>query len=860
MAGLPVHGDGQGLGVTDLSALVSIRDDLQAARDKAAARLEAGLGGVETARLYAAAADRAVTAVWDLFGTGDTDVSVLAVGGYGRGVLAPWSDLDLMLLIPARLPPELEARIEAVHHGLWDLGFKVGWAVRTEAEALRLARQDMTVRTSLLEARYLVGAAGPADRFLSRFRRAVKKADPRPFIAAKLEERDIRHAKAGSVRYQVEPNVKDGKGGLRDLNTLYWIARSLAPQSDMGRAALEGLLTAREQRLAAQAFDFLWAVRIHLHLLAGRAQDKLAFEYQPEVARRMGSKDRKGELPVERFMRRYFVIARDVGALTRAMSAKLEAQHAKQAGGLMRLLPLPGRRRKSAVDGVVEEAGRLTVTDATALADNPVRMLELFREADRLGLDLHPDAFGAVARSLDRVTPALRRDPEAARALIDILAHGKRPYRTLSLMNEAGLLGRFVPEFARVVGQTQFNRYHAYTVDEHTLQAIGILRDIETGTLKDDHPLSHSIFPLIDDREALYLALLLHDVGKGGTRGQLEDGAIAARRACERMGLGHARAELVAWLVEHHLVLSDFAQKRDAADPATIAAFAEIVGDLERLRMLLVLTAADVRAVGPGVWNGWKGQLMRDLYAATAARFRGEDTPDDVSPEPDAALMARAIKQGAAAELVHRPAWDTAELTFVARDRHGLFADVVATLAAEGADVSGARVHTSDDGWAIDVFQLQHSQGGAYGEGDPQASRRLQKAVVDAALGRRKPGAPANATPRTSVFDVAPVVVFDNPNGGDATILETSGRDRPGLLADLAAALSASGLTIRSAHIESHGVRAVDAFYVTTKTGKRLTAKADQARVREALLAALKPPVEPVAPKKMARARASAAR
>ena len=848
------------MGTPDLTA---IRTDLDTARERAGQRLDGGLKGVEAARLYAVAADQAVMALWDQIVEGQAGaegVSLLAVGGYGRRVLGPFSDLDLMVLRPAKSPPETERLIEAVLHGLWDLGFKIGWSVRTRAEALKLARQDMTIRTSLLEARHLIGDETLSEAFLTRFRRMVKTTDPRPFIAAKLDERDVRHSKAGTVRFQVEPNVKDGKGGLRDLNSLYWIARALAPDSDMGREALEGLLTSKERRLAVQAFDFLWTVRIHLHRLAGRAQDKLAFEYQPEVAKLMGWIDRKGEPAVERFMRRYFVIARDVGALTRAMSAKLEAQHAKQAGGLMRLLSLPGRRRKSRIEGVVEEAGRLTVTEAASLSDHPLRMLELFREADRLGLDLHPDAFGAVARSLDRITPALRRDPEAARALIDVLAHGKRPYRTLSLMNEAGLLGRFVPEFARVVGQTQFNRYHAYTVDEHTLQAIGILKDIETGALKDDHPLSHSIFPLIDDREVLYLALLLHDVGKGGTRGQLEDGAIAARRACERMGLGHARAELVAWLVEHHLVLSDFAQKRDAADPATIAAFAGIVGDLERLRMLLVLTAADVRAVGPGVWNGWKGQLMRDLYAATEARFRGEDIPDDVGPEAGSTLMARAVKQGAAASLIHRPAWDTAELTFVARDRHGLFADVVATLAAEGADVSGARVHTSDDGWAIDVFQLQHGQGGPFAEDDPRVSRRLEKAVVDAALGRRKPGPPATTGPRTSVFDVAPVVVFDNPVGGEATIIEASGRDRPGLLADLAQAVSAAGLAIRSAHIESHGVRAVDAFYVTTKNSQRLTAKADQARVREALLAALKPPVEPIAPKKMARARASAAR
>lgn len=846
-------------------ALAAVRADLEAARERAGLRLDAGLKGVEAARLYAAAADHAVKALWEIARAGmapDAErFSLLAVGGYGRGVLAPFSDLDLMILRSGAAAPRGEPVVQTLLHALWDLGFKIGWAVRTPNEALRLARDDMTIRTTLLEARHLAGDQALTDAFLDRFRKQVNKADARPFIAAKLAERDARHRKAGAVRYQVEPNVKDGKGGLRDLNALFWIARSLAPESPLGQSVLEGLLTHKEQRLAVQAFDFLWAVRIHMHRLAGRAEDKLSFDLQPEVAKRMGWSGRGDEPAVERFMRRYFVIARDVGALTRAMSAKLEAMQAKPAGGLMRLLPLPRRRPKpSPIEGVVEEGGRLTVHDPAILADHPLRMLELFREADRQGLDLHPDAFGAVARSLDRVSPSLRRDPEAARALIDILAHGRQPYRTLSLMNEAGLLGRFLPEFARVVGQTQFNRYHAYTVDEHTLQAIGILKDIETGALKDDHPLSHAIFPKIADKEALYLALLLHDVGKGGTRGQLEDGAIAARRACERMGLDPARAGLVAWLVEHHLVLSDFAQKRDTADPATIAAFSEIVGDLDRLRMLLVLTAADVRAVGPGVWNGWKGQLMRELYSATEARFRGEDeTPDEIAP-PDAALMARAVKQGAAAALVHRPEWDTAELTFVARDRHGLFADVVQALAAEGADVTGARVRTSEEGWAVDAFQLQDGQGGPFALDDPRLSRRLEKAVVEASLGRARPRPPHAPPGRTSVFDVAPVVVFDNPEGGSATIVETSGRDRPGLLADLARALTDAGLAIRSAHIESHGARAVDAFYVTTRKGARLTAAADQARVREALLAALKPGADTASPRRLARAPASAAR
>ena len=847
-------------------ALEAIRTRLEAARDKAGARLEGGLKGVEAARLYAQAADEAVKALWAEAearhpGAG---LSLVAVGGYGRAVLAPFSDLDLLFLRAGKTTAQAEAFAQTVLHGLWDLGFKVGWAVRGLDECIRLARKDMTIRTGLLEARPLAGDAALTDKLIARFRRDVERADPRPFIQAKLAERDTRHARAGAVRYQVEPNVKDGKGGLRDLNTLFWIARSLAPHSDMGRAALEGMLTPKEQRLAVQAFDFLWAVRIHMHRIAGRAQEKLSFDVQPEVARLMGWSGRGEEPAVERFMRRYFVIARDVGALTRALCAKLEARHAKPAEGLMRLLPLPRAKRAKplAIEGLVVEEGRLSVTDPKVMERDPETMLLLFREADRLDLDLHPDAFGAVARSLDAVTPQLRRKPEATRAFLDVLAHGRRPYRTLSLMNETGLLGRFLPEFARVVGQTQFNRYHAYTVDEHTLQAIGALKDIETGKLKDDHPLAHSIIPLIADREALYLAMLLHDVGKGGTRGQLEDGAIAARRACERLGLEPKRAELVAWLVRHHLVLSDFAQKRDVADPATIEAFADIVGDLERLRMLLAMTGADVRAVGPNVWNGFKGRLMRELYAATERRFRG--APDeglDILGD-EAELIARAATKGQpVVRLRPAPEMQATELALAARDRPNLFAEVARALADNGADVIGARLATTPEGWALEIFWLQDQTGQAFAAEDARLGRVLSRAVERAARGEAPASAPERRpTPRRSVFEVAPVVAFDNPPGGEATVIEATGRDRPGLLADLARALSDAELQVRSAHIENHGERAVDAFYVVTASGERITTAKTRERVREALLKALDPPAEAPPARRLARARASAAR
>ena len=838
-------------GPTAVAAI--LRETWEAARARAGRRLEAGGEGVEVARLYCAAADDLLIALWRVTTetlypahnpTAAERLSLIAVGGYGRGVLAPYSDLDLLFLRPWKSSPRTEQVIEFMLHILWDLGVKVGQSARSIDEGLSLAKSDMTIRTTLLEARYLAGDAALAQEFEQKFQALVARADPRAFIAAKLEERDVRHQKTGAVRYRVEPNVKDGKGGLRDLNTLFWIARALAPESPLGARVLDDLLTARERRTFEEAFDFLWRTRAHLHRVAGRAEEKLTFDLQPEVARRMGWHGRGDEPAVERFMRRYFLNARDVGALTRAMSAKLEARHQKRTMSLSRLIP--GRRRNLGVEGFIEEAGRLSVTGAEVFAQAPEKLLYLFRVADQHDLDLHPDAFSAVTRSLSLVTPSLRRDPEATRAFLDILAQGQRPYRVLTLMNETGLLGRFLPEWGRIVGQTQFNMDHAYTVDEHTLQAIGIINDIWRGKLKADHPTATEIVHRIDDFEALMLAMLLHDVGKGGDRGQLEDGAIAARRACDRLGIDPRRTEFVVWLVLNHLALSDYAQKRDVSDPATVRAFADLVGDPERLRTLLVLTVADIRAVGPGVWNEWKGQLMRALFKRAEAVFRGEDLSRVEPLDDHAELIARAGAGGAAAEaLMTAPAAETdraaTRVAIAATDRSGLFADLARALAEAGADVVGARVATAPDGTALDVFELQDGAGAPYGQAEPRRLTRLIAGLEAAALGKGgTAGLPTPApNPRRAAFDVRPTVIIDLEETPGAAVVEVSGADRPGLLADLARTLADHRLSIRSAHIAGFGERAVDAFYVTDGKGQTPKAGRGLERLRRDLEAVL---------------------
>jgi [protein-PII] uridylyltransferase len=850
-------------------------------------RLENGAGGIETARLLSGVTDEVVCALYDFTNvhifrasnpTEGERLALMAVGGYGRGTLAPFSDVDLLFVRPYKQTAHAESVIEYMLYALWDLGFKVGHASRTIEECLKLSREDFTIRTSILEARRLNGDQRLADELQRRFREEVIRGTGSEFVAAKLKERDERHARAGASRYLVEPNLKEGKGALRDLNTLFWIAQYLHPVASPDHALSLELFNRREVRAFIRAFDFLWAVRCHLHYVTGRPEERLTFDLQPEIAARMGYFDRERKdgdntPAVERFMRRYFLIAREVGVLTREFCAKLETDQAKKKPqGLSRFLP--GRRgganrRPLDVPGFLEEGGRLTVEGAHVFERDPVNLLRLFVIADRRDLDLHPDAFTAATRSLTLITSKMRRDPQAAAAFLDVLARGRRTYATLTLMNEAGVLGRFIPEFGHIVAQMQFNMYHSYTVDEHTLRAVGIMADIARGELGQDHPLAVSIWPLIEDREVLFLAMLLHDTGKGGVGGQEKAGARAARAACERLGLERERIELVAWLVEHHLQMSDYAQKRDVADPQTVAAFARIVENPERLRLLLVLTVADIRAVGPGVWNGWKGQLLRELFGATEAVFRGGRGANPaatfarhlqaeakqardalIAVDPEAAVWAQSLEDayftnftaeehrtqaalarraaaagGAAAQARILGDRNAAEITVTAKDRQGLFADLAGVLAGFGANVVGAKAYTSRTGRVLDVFFLQDASGSPFACENPRTLERLVLALEAAGRGEAVTHESRAALDlgRTAGFTIIPSVTVDNDASQDASVIEVSGRDRPGLLGALARTLAEARLSIQSAHVDSYGERAVDAFYVVGPDGDKLT-------------------------------------
>ncbi len=896
-----------------------LHERLAHGRALAKQRLEEGKNGLAVARLLAEIADEVLRALFDFTTThvvrarNPTEgerFAVIAVGGYGRGELAPSSDLDLLFLRAYKPTPFTESVTEYMLYMLWDLGLKVGHASRNIDECVKLASQDHTVQTALLESRRIVGDETLAHELEKRFRKEVTRRDQAGYIAAKLKERDERHARIGASRYMVEPNIKEGKGGLRDLHTLFWMARRRYGFSRPRDYVEAGVFTEDERFAFRRALRFLWTVRCHLHFITGRAEERLTFDLQPELAKRMGYSARSDHSAVERFMKHYFLVAKEVGMLTRVLCAKLEADNAKQAPrGLGRLLDSARRRTAPETPGFYIDGGRLNIEDARVLR-RPSNVIKLFEIAERRDLDIHPEALGEAARRARALTPAWRKDAESRELFLKIVESPRHPAAALKLMNEAGVLGKFVPEFGRIVAQMQFNMYHHYTVDEHTLQAIETMSEIERGLHKDRHPLATSIFPKIINRRALYLAMLLHDTGKGGGDQQVE-GEKSARAACERLGLPKEEVALVGWLVRHHLVMSDVAQKRDIGDPRTIAQFAATVGSVERLRLLLILTVSDIRAVGPSIWNDWKGQLLRDLYRLTEAALHGgrsdeqavrehlahiseqakQDLLAEISDEDgvlDAWLGARedgywlnhdaearawhareviAARKGRAIPHVAARIRETQGVTEVlvyAGDRPGLFASLAAAISAAGADIVGARVHTTKDGAAFDVFSVQTTDLKPFGLRDARTLDLLVQRLTRAALEDHPLPAAKPPSRRNAAFAIEPWVRIDNDISPDATVIEASGRDRLGLLAELAHVCAGAGVSIVSAHIDTYGVRASDVFYVQEREGGPVANPRRIAALRGKLEAVLRasepePPADP-ARKPLAVARHSPAR
>ena len=859
------------------------------------------LGGLEMAHRICAIHDEILTALYDYTvthivrsanPTESERIAVCVVGGSGRGEMAPFSDVDILFLLANKKGSAFTENVtEHMLYMLWDLGFKVGHSTRSIDQCISLAKEDQTILTALLDVRYLSGDEDLANALYTRFRREITKGSGRVYIAHKLEERDQRHTREGNSRYVIEPNIKEGKGGLRDLHVLYWIMRYLDQDEQVKDAQatepyveMKLFSKAAGQRFS-RAADFLWRARIHLHLAAGRATESLSFDRQTVLCRKMGYASGPVEVAVERFMQEYFTNAREVGALTRIACARLEDANALSLPkGLTSLLP--NRRRGMKNKNFKIQKGRLTFTDAMQIRESPSLIMSLFDEAGRHNLDIHPDAFQAINFRRNLMDNNFRRDPEISKIFQSVLLNSAAPYATLKAMNESGVLGRYLLEFGGIVARTQFNMHHAFTVDEHTLFLVYYLHEIFSNELADENPVATQIAQGLSDvdRLTLYLACLFHDTGKG-QGDQCIEGAMLGRKGCRRLGVSKDIVDNVAWLIRRHLDLSETAQRRDISDPDTIAEFGGLIGSQERLDLLYMLTIVDIRAVGPGIYNDWKGSLLRELYGATSNFLTGrpalapqakaasvreqlfeklpEKMRERVAPVmselsdsyfvstdmPDLIRHGRFFDAAIAAGTLDDVAvgtrrnlqTDHTELRVVTQDRRGLFADLSLAISSCGASIIGARLYTGHTGRVMNIFYLQNDQGLAYGRKNDVAIETLKARAVKAVHGKLDEiSIPSKiGSRRAEAIPVHPDVTISSAPQGDRYIIDVQGRDRPGLLWELATALRDLGLDLLSAHIENVGTMAVDAFYVRGEDESDLTAMKRQTEIKQTIMSIL---------------------
>ncbi len=794
---------------------------------------------------------------------------------------------------------------------LWDLGLKVGHATRSVSQCLAEAAEDATVRTTLLDARRIAGDDRLFSMFQARSIVACVEAGPSGFIADKQRERAVRHARYGESPFLVEPNIKEGRGALRDLQTLYWLGRyvlGIRSLSDLSRpvGGVAPLLTEQEAKRARRSWDFLWTVRFHLHYVAGRAEERLTFDMQPVVGARMGYTRHGRQVGVERFMRHYFLTAREVMRLTHV----LEPQVLREALGPPAVVPATDAALREA--GFVLADGQIMPAPGVSFDEQPIMMLRLLALARSRRLAIHPLAMHALIR-WERRAASLRGDGEANRILLD-LACGERPSRRASperdppalrgeirhgepwhsgarwlhVLNETGLLGRLIPAWSRIVGQMQFDTYHVFTVDEHIIEAVRILGTLEAGLLQGETPVANELVEDLQSRRALYVATLLHDIAKGSGGDHSELGSEMALELCPALGLSAEETETVSWLILHHLLLSQTAFRRDIDDPKTILDLADTIQSPERLRLLLILTVIDMRAVSAKVWNAWKATLLRELYARVAEVLAGglATTERDVrvarakqavtvlleeegfTPPEIAAFLqlgyggywlsfdpetqarhARMIRDSHArgapltVETQPLPARAVTEVTVYTSDHSGLFSRIAGALAVAGASIVDARIHTMTDGMALDTFWVQDAAEDTFDA--PHRIARLSVLVEQALSGRLDlSGEIARSSVglmgrRMRAIHVPPRVVIDNRASNAHTVIEVNGRDRPGLLHDVTAAISQQGLQIASAHVTTYGVRAVDVFYVKDVFGLKVSSERKLDELRDALLGVL---------------------
>ena len=806
---------------------------------------------------------------------------VVALGGYGRGELHPSSDIDLMVVYDGELAPFVQRLTQELLYAMWDLGLQVGHSLRSLDDCVAMARTDYPSRTSMQETRAIAGDR----RLFAKFRRVLRdnvyRHDFEQFLATTLAERDQRYRKYGASPYIGEPNVKESAGGLRDVHTAMWLGAAKFGARTLRELADKGLITAREQALTDAALTFLWRIRNALHLLSGHKNDVLTRDLQPRIARDLGYEDDEVSLGVERFMHEYYLHARVIHRISRRLIARCQESLSRRGSAERR------ERQQALADGLVFFDGQLHLADRNPglLRREPMRMMKVFWHLHRLGCELSLDLERAVEDSLDLIDDGFRRSPAARDLFLDMCRTWGRVALTFSEMHELGLLGAYLPEFGALTCLVQYDVYHRFSADQHSLLAVEHLEALAPGQSAESEGAAH-VFNDVEKPELLMLGMLLHDIGKAKGHGHVKKGIPLIRDLTARIGLPPDDADAVEFLVAHHLTMSHIAQRRDIDDPRTVSDLAEVCGDPQRLRMLYLLTYADMRAVGPGVLTGWQAQILHELYARTLKRLTAPGTaaPPRVNRTQVSERLSTAVKDEIdaqavkahvamvserylagtsvqrmaehlrllrrletaplATELFHHPDLGSSDLVVVTRDVPGLFSLIAGTMAAHGINIMSAQIHTRGDGIAIDTLQVNDPMGEALTSG--ATWRRTLEALggviagtvsVDDLLERRRRG-------RTQKdAQGPPKITIDNELSDAYTVIEVKCPDRVGLLHLITRTFSGLGLDIASARIATEIDHAYDTFYVHDRQGQKLEHLYAMDRVREGLEQALLQPL-----------------
>ncbi|SFA73892.1 [protein-PII] uridylyltransferase [Azotobacter beijerinckii] len=822
--------------------------------------------------------DQILALAWNRFDwSEDADIALLAVGGYGRGELHPFSDTDLLILLDGADHEVFREPIEGFLTLLWDIGLEVGQSVRSLAECAEEAQADLTVITNLMESRIIAGPEHLRQR-MQEVTSAQRMWPSRAFFLAKRAEQKARHARYNDTEYNLEPNVKGSPGGLRDIQTILWIARRQFGTLNLHAMVDQGFLLESEYTLLAESQEFLWKVRYALHMLAGRAEDRLLFDHQRQIAGLLGYEDSNVKLAVERFMQKYYRVVMGIAELT-----ELVFQHFEEvilAGDAVGQVQ-PLNERFQVRDGYLE------VTRETVFEEAPSALLEIF-----VLLARHPAIKGVRADTIRLlrdhrylIDDAFRRDPHNTDLFIELFKSGQGIHRNLRRMNRYGILGRYLPEFGHIIGQMQHDLFHIYTVDAHTLNLIKHLRKLFWPELAEKYPLASKLIEKLPKPELVYLAGLYHDIGKGRGGDHSELGAADALAFCQRHQLPTWDTQLIAWLVRNHLLMSTTAQRKDLSDPQVIFDFAQKVRDQTYLDYLYVLTVADINATNPTLWNSWRASLLRQLYTETKHALRrglehpvgreeqilqtqsaaldilvrsGTD-PDDAEQlwsqlgddyflrhtSSDIAWHTEAILQhpDSAGPLVlikettQREFEGATQIFIYAPDQHDFFAVTVAAMDQLNLSIHDARVITSTSQFTLDTYIVLDADGGSIGD-NPARIQEIRRGLVEALRNPADyPTIIQRRVPRQlKHFAFAPQVTIHNDALRPVTILEIIAPDRPGLLARIGKIFLEFDLSLQNAKIATLGERVEDVFFVTDARHQPLSDPEFCARLQQAIV------------------------